>query len=546
MAGHSPSRTVRDHLRLGVATVVLLVALPAAATAQKDVFVDAFVALHSALPGTYGDEGAQIESEFARLAAALAVWERSAAADEAALKKRGATPGEFALHYIDHQQLESALGSINSAIAAEPNRTSLYLYQGQLLEALQRPDEAIAAFRKARQLEPDDPLAAYFVAARSSSDTPADLQPFVATLLTAGDRRRTMPERPFADLALVRDLSSKSPAFAPAAYVEAFNAFRERRFRDAVEQFRASIARDPLVTDPAARSATLLAGIAALRARKGDEAIARLEGAVKSSPESSESRRALGIAYRAVGKLPESIAQFELAVRLRPDDERARIALGTTLAEAGRLEDAERELRDTIKTLPASGAARWELADVLDKQHRGSEAIAFLEDAAALPIVAGRSRLLWHIAEIAYEYRRDSDRVIAAVSQMVRVVPNESDGHRDLGVVFYRAGRNDEAAIELLMAALLGHEDGEMLGALGQIHLDAGRLEQAAAVLFRAVALDPTRAQVRYVLARTLQRLGRNGEAGEQLAAFDKLRAKMHEELRQQFEKDNAAGARAQ
>jgi len=233
-------------------------------------------------------------------------------------------------------------------------------------------------------------------------------------------------------------------------------------------------------------------------------------------------------------------------VRLRPDDERARIALGTTLAEAGRLEDAERELRDTIKTLPASGAARWELADVLDKQHRGSEAIAFLEDAAALPIVAGRSRLLWHIAEIAYEYRRDSDRVIAAVSQMVRVVPNESDGHRDLGVVFYRAGRNDEAAIELLMAALLGHEDGEMLGALGQIHLDAGRLEQAAAVLFRAVALDPTRAQVRYVLARTLQRLGRNGEAGEQLAAFDKLRAKMHEELRQQFEKDIAAGARAQ
>ena len=85
-----------------------------------------------------------------------------------------------------------------------------------------------------------------------------------------------------------------------------------------------------------------------------------------------------------------------------------------------------------------------------------------------------------------------------------------------------------------------------MLGALGQIHLDAGRLEQAAAVLFRAIALDPTRAQVRYVLARTLQRLGRNGEAGEQLAAFDKLRAKMHEELRQQFEKDIAAGARAQ
>jgi len=346
-----------------------------------------------------------------------------------------------------------------------------------------------------------------------------------------------MPGRPFADLALVRDLSSKSPVFAPAAYVEAFTAFHERRFHDAVDRFRASIARDPLISDPAAGSATLLAGIGALRAKDGADAIASLEAAVKSSSESSESRRTLGNAYLAVGRLPESIKQFELAVRLRPDDERARIALGTTLAEAGRLEDAERELRDTIRALPASGT---------DKQNRGAEALALLEQAVALPIVAGRAHLLWRIAEIAHEYRRDSDRVIAVVSQMVRLVPNESGGHKDLGLAYYRAGRDDEAAIELLMSALLGHEDGEMLAALGQIHLDAGRLDHAAAALFRAVALDPTLAQARYVLARTLQRLGRNTEAKEQLAAFDKLRAKVHEEMRQQFEKENAAaGGRA-
>ena len=534
---------MRARLRVCAAAASLLVALPGAAAAQKAVFVDAFIALHSALPGAYGDEGAQIESEFARLTTALAVWDRSAAAAEAELKKRAATPGEFALHYVDQQQLESALGAMDSAIATEPNRTSLYLYQGQLLEALRRPSDAIAAFAKARQLDPDDPIAAYFVATRSSSKASPDLEPLVATLLAAADRRRPMPERPFADLALVRDLSSKSPAFAPAAYVEAFTAFAERRYRDALDRFGAAIARDPLIADPAAKSTTVLAGIAALRAKNSEDAIARLEAAVKSSPESSESRRVLGTIYRAVGRIPDSVAQFELAVRLRPDDERARIALGTTLAEAGRLEDAERELRNTIRTLPASGAARWELAELLDKQNRGSEAIPLLEEAAALPIVAGRAHLLWRIAEIAHEYRRDVDRVIAMVSQMVRLVPNESGGHKDLGLAYYRAGRDDEAAIELLMTALLGHEDGEMLGVLGEIHLNAGRLDRAAAALFRAVALDPTR--VRYVLARTLQRLGRHDEATEQLAAFDKLRAKAHEEMRQQFEKDNAAGGQA-
>src|SRR5262245_54894863 len=225
--------------------VSLLAVLPTTAAAQKDVFVDAFVALHSALPGTYGDEGARIESEFARMTAALAEWERADAAAEAAQKKRSATPGEFALYYVEDLKFESALKAIGSAIADEPNRASLYLYQGQLLEAVRRPADARAAFAKARQLDPDDPLAAYFVATRSFSDSRSDLEPFVATLLAASGRRRAIPERPFADLTLVRDLSSKSPAFSPAAYVGAFTAFREGRFRDALQQFRTAIARDP-------------------------------------------------------------------------------------------------------------------------------------------------------------------------------------------------------------------------------------------------------------------------------------------------------------
>jgi len=308
--------------------VWLLLLLPATAAAQKDAFIDAFVAMHSALRGTYGDEGPQVRSEFSRLSAALTAWDRAAADAETELKRRAATPGEFALHYVEHQQFDAAVRAMQAAIAEEPARASLYLFQGQLLEATGRAADAIAAFEKARLLEPGDPLAAYFVATRSTGD----MAPLVTTLLAAVDRSRTLT-RPFADLPLIRDLSAKTPQFAPAAYVEAFTAFSARRFRDALDQLRASIARDPLITDPAARSKTLLAGVAALRAKNGPEAVALLENAVTASPESSESRRVLGIVYRAMGRLPESIAQFERAVRLRPDDERVRVALGTTLSE---------------------------------------------------------------------------------------------------------------------------------------------------------------------------------------------------------------------
>src|SRR5688500_11563974 len=271
--------------RATAAVWLLVLLLPAPAAAQKDVFVDAFISLHSALPGTYGDEGPHITAELSRLTAALAAWDRAAADAETELKKRAATPGEFALHYVEHQQFDAAVRAMQAAIAEEPARASLYLFQGQLLEATGRAADAIAAFEKARLLEPGDPLAAYFVATRSTGD----MAPLVTTLLAAVDRSRTLT-RPFADLPLIRDLSAKTPQFAPAAYVEAFTAFSARRFRDALDQLRASIARDPLITDPAARSKTLLAGVAALRAKNGPEAVALLENAVTASPESSESR----------------------------------------------------------------------------------------------------------------------------------------------------------------------------------------------------------------------------------------------------------------
>jgi tetratricopeptide (TPR) repeat protein len=531
---------VRNRLRLCAIAISLVLALPAGAAAQKDDFVDAFVALSSALPATYGDESARVSAEFARMAAALETWDRTAAAAEAALKKRAATPGEFALHYVEHQRIELALNAMNAAVAAEPTRASLYIFQGQLLEALGRVADAIAAFAKARQLDPDDPLAAYFVATRSFGEA-ADLEPLIATLLAATDRRRALPERPFADLALVYDLSSKWPAFAPAGYIAAFRAFEARRYHDAVDEFRAAIARDPLIVDPAARSQALLDGVAALRAKNGDEALARLEAAVKAAPESSESRRVLGTVYRAIGMPAEAVAQFEIAVRLRPDDERARLALGATLAEGGDLPGAERALRAAIRALPTSGAARSALAEMLHEQSRGAEAIALLKEAVALPVVAGRVHLLWRLAELSHGYRRDYEHVNAMTTQRVRLVPNEAAGHKDLGLAYYRAGREHEAAIELTMTALLGLEDAETLGAMGQIHFNAGRLEQGLVALRRAVALDPKAMQARYVLAQTLQHLGRDAEAVQELDAFNKLRAAQFDEQRRQFEIDNRA-----
>ncbi len=517
--------------------VALLLTFSVRATAQKSAFIDAFVDFHSALPGIYGDEGPQVTAALDRMAASLDAWERASREAEAALRARvSTTPADIAVLYADEQRLNDAIDAMRLAIAAEPRRAPYYVFQGLLHQAAGHPMEAGTAFNAAHALEPADPIAAYLTAAHLADEGGGDdIKPLVATLMAAAERGR-LPPSPFAQFALVDDLSATTPIFSPPAYADGFASMAAGRFREALERFRAAVAGDPLVTDPAGRAPRVLAGISALRDQRGAEAIDQLEAAAAALPTSPEAHRVLGVAYRAVGKLPESIVQFEAAVRLAPRVARARLALGSTLMEAGRLDDAVRALRETIEILPASGDARWALADVYERLDRGTDAVASLEAAAALTVMAGKAHLYWRIAQLAHGYWRDFPRVIAMVSRRTWLVLNEPHAHKDLGMAYERAGRADEALTELLMATLLGYEDGEMLGAMGQIHLAAGRLDMAEATLQRAVTLAPDLPQARYALGSTLRRLGRIEEATQQLDAYRRLQAAAFEAQRRAFE----------
>jgi tetratricopeptide (TPR) repeat protein len=542
-----------DRLRVATVVLALLVAAPSAALAQRDTFADALVEFHSALFGTYGDEGPAVMSALDRMAASLDEWERTNARWEAELRARpAASAAEWALLHTGSQQLERAIDSTRQAIAAEPPRASLHVFLGRLYDTIGRRADAAAAFEAARRLDPADPIAAYFSALHAAErhdpdaggDTAAGMQPRVATMMAAYDDARRAERPRIPEFALVRDLSAKTRVFAPAAYDRGFALIRDARFRDAIASFRDTAAGDPLVNDPATRTGRGLRGIAALRERRGTEALEHLAAAVREHPSSSEAHRVLGVVYRALGRLDESIAAFEKAASLAPSDERAVVALGSALTDAGRLEEAARVLDAALARLPRSGEARWALSLVFERLDRPVDALRVLDDAASLIVVAGKAHLYWRIAELAHAYHRDHARVTAVLAERVYLAPNEPHVHKDLGMAYSRAGRDDEALLALLMAAVLGHEDAETLTAIGQIHLTQDRLDRALAALERAVALDPASSTSRYVLARTLQRLGRTADADEQLRVFDTLRAEAFAKQRHEYERDAAtAGA---
>jgi tetratricopeptide (TPR) repeat protein len=521
----------KRRVRVAAVSLAFLLGTSTPSFAQKTAFVDAFVAFHSALFGTYGDEGPEVTAALDRMSTSLAAWTPS--------------PEEA-------REFDAALTARRQAMRAGTARAADYVYLGRLYEEAGRGAEAAAAFDAARTLDPSDPVAAYLLGLRLSEAATASggdigdaLQPLLATLMQARHGGAPASGQPVPVFALVDDLSAHVRVFAPAAYERGFALVLAGRFGEGVDAFRVVAARDPLVVDPAGRAERFRQGLAALRQRQGGTAAEALEAVVRDFPRSAEAHRVLGIVYRAAGRLPDSIARFEESVRLAPDDERARIALGSALIEAGRLDEAERVLKAAVARLPSSGEARWALADVYERQDRGAEAIQLLEESASLIVVAGKVHLYWRTAQLAHLLHRDHRLVIDVLTRRMRLVPNEPHAHKDLGLAYSRAGRDDEALLELLMTRVLGHDDAETLTAIGQVHLTRGRLEQAEAMLRRAVTLEPQYAEARYALGRTLQRRGLVAEAAEQLQTFDRLRAAALEEQRVKFQREAATPNRA-
>jgi tetratricopeptide (TPR) repeat protein len=522
--------------RVAAVTFIGCLLLPATRVeAQKRAFLESFVAFHSALFGTYGDEGTQVAGALDRMDESLDAWEQAQAAGETALAGAAGTPVERARFYAEHGRLDEATRAITRAIDADPGRAALHIFHGLLLEATGRRPEAAATFLTASLVDPADPVAAYLAASRLSGDAPETLEPVLVRLMAAARRSGPAAVQTLMRIELLSDSSAPSPMFAPVAYARGFAAFAERRFRDAISHFRSALHADPLLTDAASRDAGFRAGAAALRGKRTREAIDELESAVNAFPGSSEAHRLLGLAYRSADRRSDAVRHLNAAVRLAPDDERARVLLGMLLTELGDLTEAERVLQQTIRAMPESGQARWALAVVFDLQNRGLEALALLEEAAALPVIAGKAALHYRIAQLAYRHQ-DHERVINALARRAQRVPNNPTAHKDLGFAYLRVGRDEEALAELLMTRLLGGEDAETLTAIGRIHLAAERFDDAERVLRRATTLDPANAQANYALGNTLIRIGKTAEGGQYLDAYARIRSSTLADERRQFE----------
>ena len=204
---------------------------------------------------------------------------------------------------------------------------------GHLLEP-SKPEEALAAYRQAAVLQPNDP------------------EPRLAAgLLLEKQNRFADAEQEYKQALSVDPQSTEATIGLANIYM------RGRRFPDAEAELRKIVSAHP---EQAAAHVQLGRVLAA--ESKTDDAIAELQAALKMTPVDASLQRDLAELYTTAGRSEEAAAAYRGLLASHPDDAELHHSLGVSLLKQKKFAEAQTEFLETVKLKPGFAAAYGDLA----------------------------------------------------------------------------------------------------------------------------------------------------------------------------------------
>jgi tetratricopeptide (TPR) repeat protein len=520
--------------------VVLVGASPSLAQTPdpKQVFTAALGGVTAALEGRFGDDASRVHEHLTVLEKSLAAWDEALRALEASIERdlAQATPQtatrlhmNVALALAERGRIDEAQKRLATAIAVSPRDVDALTVLG-LLHSQLTGDMAAAtkAFRAAVEADPAAPLQRYLFV-KALADAGAIDEAAAVGLRLRNDRRSPDgPVRsPFMRISLIPEIPGSEPYFPPSRYSDAFALMGQGRYEAAVAAIKAASSSDPLLSQPATAVADLQQAGAALRDGDVAAALAAIDRVRQSAPTWSEVHRLRGAALVADERADEAVAAFREALRLSPGDERAHLALADLLLRQERYEEADATLLRAIAAVPSSPRLHYVRSRVFQRQGLYPEALAELERAMTLrpPLPLLGMNSLYDTVATMRRARQEFESATVAFSRRVTLIPNEVAAHRDLGDMYFRRALDDLAWNEFAIAEALAPRDVATQASLAQLHLRAGRHQEAADSARRIITLAPDHAQAHFVLGTALMRLDQRDEGARVLDTFARLEA---------------------
>lgn len=275
-----------------------------------------------------------------------------------------------------------------------------------------------------------------------------------------------------------------------------------------------------------------------LAARRGEDALARVDAALKVEPQSIEAHVIRGNALAGLSSFDEALKSIEEAIRLDP-------ARGTTFTHLGRVEmargrrdEAEVAFRQAVKLDPTSvdahlalGNFYWSVGNAKETEAAFRGALAIQPDngpanraMAAFTIATGKYReaeqYLVRIADASDDVRADfaladyyiaSGRAKDAVARLEKLGAQElaaPEAGQRLARAYAAAGdlQKAQTLVEDVLAKNASAVDAQLLK--GQLLLTEGRGDDALSTVKSAASANPSSAEAQFALGRLYQSRG--------------------------------------
>ncbi len=255
-----------------------------------------------------------------------------------------------------------------------------------------------------------------------------------------------------------------------------------------LSELRAAVRGQPEVADVHIELAAALA-----RQRSYDEAEAAYHRALQLDADAAQAYVGLGKLYADRGMLGQAASALRQAIALDSTLAEPHYVLGNIHLRQQRLAAAVPLYERAIALSPRYLQAYFNLAGLHARQTDYGPAIAVLRRGlAALP---GEVELMLQLARIHFAQAQYEDALVQLAS-VVQAQPTSAEAH-ELTAQIWMAREDAEAARAALQQGL-EHvpNSAALLGRLGILLLQEGADEEAVALLQRALAADPDRAEV--------------------------------------------------
>lgn len=384
-------------------------------------------------------------------------------------------------------KLPDALQSYRLALDRDRRSAQLHVRIGATQLKLGEPEKALQSFHQALELEPNHPDALRWVAMLYTSQGKLDLA------IDAYERLlKTQPDDPFL-MSTLADLD-----------------VLQGRLSQAIDLYHALI-REVGSTTQLHFNLGVLHG----RLNQFDDAIGELSRAFELSPDSLDTRIALGLTYELSGRLEEAAAHYEDAIRLDALNPRLYHHLARVHLNANRFAEAAADYQAILDLMPRDLEAIMGLVRVWLAQSRYHDAEIFLAHQLE---ALGDPPELYVALGIVYREAQQREEALRAFERAIAHKPDYAQAHFYLAAQLDQLGRRHEAMATLRHTLQLDPHHSDAMNYLGYLDAEEGQdLPEARSLIEQALALDPDNGAYLDSLGWVYYKMGKLEEAARTL-----------------------------